>query len=195
MINASRQIACFMPLNVADPGAACYGFVMADEVTYECPHCGRALEARPQPESQLIPCPGCGGEFVIPAADTPAEEVQADQELGELDSLRMRHIVVVRRAAIRSRTYCIVGAIGCLMAAVKLGLMTFSDVHRTGWHLRQVLYVLLGLAAVYGMVFLLRRAARWSRESRAGVLPEPSNPPDFSTLSDGSQHARNLENM
>jgi hypothetical protein len=185
-----------MPLNVADPGAACYGLVMADEVTaYECPHCGQAVEASPQSESQLVHCPGCGGEFVIPAADTPAEEVQADHELGELDSLRMRHIVVVRRAAIRSRTYCIVGAIGCLMAAVKLGLMTFSDVRRTGWHLRQALYVLLGAAAVYGMAFLLQRAARWNRESRASVLPEPSSPPDFSTLSDGSQHARNLEKM
>ena len=73
---------------------------MAGELTsYECPHCGQAVEAMPQAESQLVHCPACGGEFIIPAADTPAEEVQADHELGELDSLRMRHIVVVRRAA------------------------------------------------------------------------------------------------
>ena len=38
-----------------------------------------------------------------------------------------------------------------------------------------------------------RQAVELTRELRMPVLPQPARPPDFSTLSDGSQHARNLE--
>ena len=127
----------------------------------------------------------------------PDEEANANDDVGELDSLRMRHIVVIRRAAMRSRTYCIVGAGGCLIGAIKLILMTVAEVRRFGWHLRQISFVLFAVAAFFGVSYFLGRAAHWNRESRRSAADTSDDlpPPDFSTLSDGSQHARNLEDI
>jgi hypothetical protein len=44
-------------------------------------------------------------------------------------------------------------------------------------------------------VIVQRRAAYWARESRGGKMPEPEGEPDFSTLQDGSQKARDLEDV
>jgi hypothetical protein len=43
--------------------------------------------------------------------------------------------------------------------------------------------------------FLLRQVAALNRELRQPALTEPAAPPDFSTLSDGSQRWKNLEDM
>lgn len=125
------------------------------------------------------------------------EESDAHRESAELDGLRMRHIVVIRRAAMRSRTYHIVGAAGCLMGAAKLILMTITEVRQVGWHLRQVSFVLFAVAALFGVFYFLGRAAYWNRESRRPASPLPDNlpPPDFSTLGDGSQQVKNLEEL
>ena len=176
---------------------------------YECPACGQALQAIPGPVARLVECGNCGTHFVIPSdqgsVDPPEDFGPSDEEknanaANELSSLRMRHIIVTRRAAIRSRTYCIVGAALCLMGAVKLVMMIVTDVKIAGWHLLHYGYAICVAASVLGAGILAKRAAWWQRESRAPLFP-PDNatssdqPPDFSTLSDGSQHARNLENL
>ena len=43
--------------------------------------------------------------------------------------------------------------------------------------------------------FLLRQVAALNRELRRPAVTEPEAPPDFSTLSDGSQRWKNLEDM
>jgi hypothetical protein len=40
-----------------------------------------------------------------------------------------------------------------------------------------------------------RRAADFKREIDQSALPEPTNPPDFSTLDNGSQQLKHLENI
>jgi hypothetical protein len=171
-------------------------------VAYECPECGQTIQAIPGPVARLLHCPACGNHFVIAAidgsTDVPEEGAEAEKnerELEELDSLRMRHLVVTRRTAMRSRTYNILGAAACLTGAAKLVLMTVTEVRAAGWHLRQVSFVMFTLVALSPISFLLRRAAHWARESRGAKIPDPETPPDFTPLSDGSQHARNLEEL
>jgi predicted RNA-binding Zn-ribbon protein involved in translation (DUF1610 family) len=207
--------------NVADRSGVCYllpamsssngesyetppaGFAISPE-TFECPACGQVVEATRGPVAQLLHCPACGEHFVIAAIDGSTdvpeegaanENEQEARELGELDSLRMRHLVVTRRTAMRSRTYNILGAATCLMAAAKLVVMTVKEVRLAGWHLRQVSFVLFAIVALSPIPYLLRRAAHWARESRGVKMPDPETPPDFTALSDGSQHAKNLEDL
>jgi len=171
---------------------------------FECPGCGQVVEATPGAVARLVDCPACEERFLIQAADgsmeipeTPelTDEEKAEARLGELDGLRLRHLVVVRRAAIRSRTYAVVGMVCCLMLVVKLVMMARDEARVVGWHGRQGSFVACAVAALAGAGYFARRAAYWGRESRAAKMPEPEGPPDFSTLSDGSQHARNLEEM
>jgi hypothetical protein len=171
---------------------------------FECPHCGETVAETPGAMARLVDCPVCEERFLIPSADgsreVPERSGESDEEKaeamqGELDGLRMRHLVVVRRAAMRSRTYCIVGAGGCAMGAVKLSLMARAEVRAVGWHARQGVLVVLAVLGLVGVRYLLRRAAHWARESRGVKMPEPETAPDFAPLSDGSQHARNLEEM
>jgi hypothetical protein len=104
-------------------------------------------------------------------------------------------MIVTRRTAIRTRTYFVAGAVACVTGAIELVIMTVTEVRAGGWHVRQAGFVLAGVVGVWGAVYFFRRAAYWGRESRAVTMPEPETPPDFSTLSDGSQHAKNLENL
>lgn len=182
---------------------------MADELppepqTFACPDCGEPVQATPGPVARLLECPACEERFLIPAEDgstelptdpEPSEEERDARAESELNALRMRHIVVARRTAIRSRTYAILGAGACIMGAIKLGIMTWHETRAAGWTLRPVSFVLFAVVACLGALYFLGRAAYWQRESRAHKIPDPDTPPDFSTLSDGSQHARNLENL
>ena len=153
-------------------------------------------------------CPACETEFVIPALDGWTEpplsleyEVPSfDRPLAgsagdELDGFRMRQVVIARRAAIRSRTYMLLGAMLCAVGCAKLITMMIPLVRHGGWSRLVIGYGIAAALAVVGTLFCLQRAAELNRESKAAVLPEPATPPDFSTLSDGSQHAKNLENI
>jgi hypothetical protein len=192
-----------------DPGEAFHetppdGFPIAP-VAYDCPRCGHTVEVVPRAVAHLAQCPTCHEHFVIPSesgsTDLPdendahdADAAAADKE-GELDSLRMRNVVVLRRAAMRSRGYAIIGACICLTAAVKLITMIVQEVRGHGWHVRQVLFAVFAAVSVLGIPYFIRRAAHWAREGRTSVLADPDTPPDFSTLSDGTQHARNLDDI
>ena len=114
----------------------------------------------------------------------------------ELDGLRMRHVIVQRRAAARSRTYAVLGAGACAMGAVKLCMMAYREVRvRGGWDRWAATWIVLAVAAVGGAWYFVGRAAYWGREGRAVVIPEPETPPDFSTLGDGSGKGRDLEDI
>lgn len=51
------------------------------------------------------------------------------------------------------------------------------------------------IVAVVLSIYFGTRALAAHREIRQSHLQEPQTPPDFSTLSDGSQHSANLERM
>lgn len=116
-----------------------------------------------------------------------------------LNSNRIRQMASLRRGAIRSRSYCVVAAGACAVAAAEL---VFDAIRR--WpaplDLRgvmiAVLYLICAAALAGAGVYFARLAMRFHREAKQSNLPPaPATPPDFSTLQDGSQMAKNLEEL
>jgi hypothetical protein len=223
-----------MAADPADPADAYEtppdGFAI-EPMAFECPTCGHVVRAVPGVAARLLACPACRDFLVIPADDGSTgvpdlgEEMDRDRseversKADELDGLRLRNVIALRRAAMRSRSYAIIGAGACAMGGAKLVMMTVGEVRAVGWHGWHAWYVAVAALAAWGVVHFVRRAAYWGRESRpprtgicekcgydirasTGNCPEcgtpvPPNqpPPDFSSLSDGTQHARNLEDL
>lgn len=150
----------------------------------------------------MVHCPSCGVAFVVAAEDgTTALPDELEQEHAkaareqELDGLRIRQVSRVRRAAIRARSYCMVVVTGCAVGIVDL---LWRAVRRLGYEpfmARPVSYLIFAVALAWlGGVFL-RRANAFADEIRDQRLPDPDTAPDFSSLGDGSQVLKNLEQL
>ncbi|HLL89183.1 MAG TPA: hypothetical protein VK324_07755 [Tepidisphaeraceae bacterium] len=113
----------------------------------------------------------------------------------ELDDVRVRQVLTLRRGLFRQRSYCLIGAGALLVLAGQLGWMTYTRVRAAGWQPRPVGYVLIAVVALSCATVLLRFARGFARELATSTMPEPTTPPDFSTLSDGSQRAENLNHV
>jgi hypothetical protein len=121
-----------------------------------------------------------------------------DSANDQLDASRIRKMAALRRSAYRSRSYCLIALGGCVAGAAEF---IFKAVRR--WpqpsSLRGFLVVAFYLAAAVALLIFCRRLIRltlaFHREARQTTLAEPTTPPDFSPLQDGSQTARNLEEM
>jgi hypothetical protein len=115
-----------------------------------------------------------------------------------LNSNRIRQMAAIRRAAYRTRSYCVIAVGGCIGGAAQFAFFAVRRL-RHGPGLFDILIavayflaaaVLLGLARHF-----VRLAAGFHREAKTSTLPQPTAPPDFSQLQDGSQIAKNLEDM
>ncbi len=113
----------------------------------------------------------------------------------ELDGLRIRRLAALRQSAYRSRSYAVIAATACAVVAVQLLIMTVRYVRSIGWDIRPIAYNVLAIGAAYGAFYFAGRAIESHRETTRSSLSEPSAPPDFTPLSDGSQHAKNLEDV
>jgi predicted Zn finger-like uncharacterized protein len=172
--------------------------VAADDGTVHCPACGQMFAAASD-ETAAFPTPPDAADTDPDALHdaypvTPAD--RAGDIAEELDGLRIRQVTTLRRGTSRARSYAVIGAIVCLVASVKLVLMTIDYVRAGGWGLTPVGYllfvgVLLMLAGYFG-----GRALELHRELQTPPpLPPVEGEPDFSTLSDGSQHWKNLDDI
>src|SRR5690242_7635892 len=156
---------------------------------YSCPHCQQTVDVQEVPEHGVVTCPHCSGEFSLP--EPVAEE---DQEV-ELDGLKIRQLSTMRRTAYRGRSYAIIAAAACAVVAVQLIWLSIRHVYTIGWGVWPIGYLLLVPLALWGAWHFLERAQSLGIESKRSALDEPTTAPDFSSLSDGSQHAKNLEEM
>jgi hypothetical protein len=153
----------------------------------------------------VLQCPQCGQQFFVStdgaeelaSADdegqtqTPEDDAKADADLSEL---RIRQVSDLRRGAIRSRSWLIVVAVACVVGAgqlIYLAVRQYHAGHRRG-ALRDVLCAAVALLIV---PYLVRRIRQLGNEIRETRLKDPQTPPDFSTLSDGSQRWTNLEDL
>lgn len=159
-----------------------------------CPHCGQPL-APPESPASAILCRHCGEEVSLIAGDEPAEEPPEDQD-DELSGMRIRQLVVMRRSAVRARSYCLIAVITCVVGVVQFAINAIY-----GWRARGAeallawLQAALALVCVSGAIFFSRKLLTYHRELQKRPLDEPDTPPDFTTLSDGSQHWQALERM
>jgi hypothetical protein len=152
-----------------------------------------------------------------------SDDAADDDDDDELDGLRIRQLAALRRGAYRVRSYMIVGAGTCAVAAAQLVWMTVASPHSPAVAFG---FLLLAILGSFGCAFFIRRIRQISAElehSRldahamrcvqcgydvrglssgkcpecGAILPTPPPPaePDFSTLSDGSQQWKNLEDV
>lgn len=176
-----------------------------------CPNCGAPVDAA-HVSGPIAQCPACGTQFFPPALDdvdladateTGGETEASAQSESELEALRIRHFSVLRRSAYRTRSYFIVGVVACLILAIQLVIWVVGDIrHGAGWRGRPIIYLLTAGAALVGAFEFWLHVARVQRAIDAEVaaraleeLEAARHEPDFSMLSDGSHHARNLELM
>ncbi len=73
--------------------------------------------------------------------------------------------------------------------------MTIRHVRYLGWQTRPIGYLFAAVAAVIAAGHFVARINQLNHELRQSALSEPEAPPDFTTLSDGSQQWKNLEQM
>jgi hypothetical protein len=115
-----------------------------------------------------------------------------------LNSNRIRQMAALRRAAYRSRSYCLIAIGACIVGAAEL---VFDAIHRLRQHpaffgiLIATAYFLAAAVLIVLTRYFIRLAARFHRESKKSILSDPAIPPDFSQLQDGSQVVKNLEEM
>ncbi|MGD0390200.1 MAG: hypothetical protein ABSC42_14735 [Tepidisphaeraceae bacterium] len=115
-----------------------------------------------------------------------------------LNSTRIRQMAALRRAAIRSRSYCVIALGGCVVGAAQCA---FEGVRRwpTPASFRGILvcglFMLSAAALMVVGLYFLRLARRFHRQARQSAILPPEVPPDFSKLQDGSQIVKNLEEM
>src|SRR5689334_22591068 len=92
--------------------------------SYHCPSCGALVPATGE---RLIQCCHCGEQFFTPDPDaaeesgegTSEDQKRADRE-AELSELHIRQVSDLRRGAYRSRSWCIIAAIACVVCAGQL---------------------------------------------------------------------------
>jgi hypothetical protein len=172
-----------------------------------CPQCGGAID--PQNVSgPIIECPHCATQFFPPVIEDDADKSADDSKEedvteAELSELRIRQLITLQRTAYRTRSYLVVGTLGCLGFAVQLGIFAFQVAranHR--WGSAPIAYLLFAGAGLIGSYKFGVRVMEVQRginaDARARELEEQEaarHEPDLSTLSDGSHHARNLASM
>lgn len=170
----------------------------------DCPFCAKPVTLI-DPSQTVLNCPECGQQFYAPTI--PEEESTADADLAqsdadaevarreaELSELRISQVANLRRGAIRSRSWFIVGAVACVVAAIQFVYLAFEK-YRMGQR-RGPIRDLLGAAALLILVpYFTGRVSKLGREIAESRLKDPTTPPDFSTLSDGSQRWTNLEQL
>lgn len=112
----------------------------------------------------------------------------------ELDGQRIRKFAAVRRAAYRSRSYCVIAVGGCVMGAIELLYHAITGYQALG-KMRGGAYVVVAMGLLWGAKHFAGLAGHYHREAKRSALPPPTAPPDFAPLSNGSQFVRDLEQM
>ena len=113
----------------------------------------------------------------------------------ELDAQRILRLAKARQAAMRSASDCLIVAGGCGVASIDLLWRALRRFWALAEWFRPLLYLLGACVLTWLCVHFTAKAFHIRREARQKALPDPTVPPDFSTLSDGSQFAKNLERI
>jgi hypothetical protein len=136
---------------------------------------------------------------ITPESDVeePDEDPQPpDPQADELDGLRIRQLAQGRRAIYRSRSYALIAALVCLVAAVQLCLNAARRLLHHIPGIRPYAYLCFALAFLMAFLFFLRRTIELHRElNQPHPDHSPPSEPDFSPLSDGSQRWEKLDHI
>jgi len=112
-----------------------------------------------------------------------------------LNRQKVSQLTAARRAAIRARSYCLIGFYACLVSAADLLWMTVWRIIALGQILRPCFYVVAAGSLVWLGWTLLKKSRAFAHEAALSSSEPPTSEPDFSKLGDGSQILRDLENL
>ncbi len=168
-----------------------------------CPGCEEEVDISPHSVGRLVRCPYCNTDFFASAEqshlavvdDTSPEQTELDRQ-DAFDKNRIRNYAALRMSAIRSRSWWLIGYWAALLLMLDmLGRIVLHlwYMHRWGWS--PTFNLLIGSLEWAFARMAGRRAASFKREIEQSAVPEPTTPPDFSTLSDGTDHWKHLENV
>jgi hypothetical protein len=172
----------------------------------DCPECGQPI---PAPADEPIhQCSHCGAQFFRPettteeeATEGPSQESPEPRHEKELDGLRIRQISALRRATFRTRSYYFIAAAACLVTAIQLAIMIYHRAAETRLRMPPSAavifagYILFLLASLCGVFYFERKIVELTHELRKSLIETPLDVPDFSPLSDGSHHVKNLKDL
>jgi DNA-directed RNA polymerase subunit RPC12/RpoP len=170
--------------------------------TFRCPGCDEEVDVSPLALGRLVRCPYCNTDFFASEEQSHAEVVDdTDHERIErdraeaFDKLRIENYTALRMSAIRARSWWLIGFYLSLL--VVLDMLTKIALHLVarswGWWptIDLVALVLAGKCGLHS----LKRAGDFKREIAGSAIPEPTTPPDFSTLNNGQDRWKHLENV
>jgi len=163
---------------------------------FVCPVCGGRLLIAPSTVEQITSCPLCHEDVTIPPivdedhADLSAVHLDDD----ELDARRIQQRSTLRRAIYRSRSYAIIAAVVCVVATVQLGQFAYRAIlaNNAVW---AVAYLFAMIGSAVGSIYFYRRALALHQETKRPELSAPEQPPDFSTLGNGSEQWQKLHDV
>jgi hypothetical protein len=168
-----------------------------------CPGCGEEVDFAVEAIGKLVRCPYCNTDFFASVEqanqavvdDTTDHLTALDREFA-LDNFRIRNHTLLRMSAIRARSWWIIGLLSAILFILEMVLTSVEYViARHRWGIDPSLRVVAMLFAARFAIHCSRRAAEFKREIEKSAIPEPTTPPDFSTLSDGSERWKELENV
>jgi len=113
----------------------------------------------------------------------------------ELDSRHIARVAGARRSAMRARSYSLIALLGAVAAFAELLFLAGRRIYYGFGLLGAALELLAAIAVLFSMRWLWRSFQRLNHEAKSTAAAPPAKPPDFSTLGDGSQFARNLHHI
>lgn len=175
--------------------------MVTDEDNAVCPACGEAVPR--DPAAATLVCPACGETFfnvvdyVEPTDDEDerlAARMKFERQQDALDAVRVKHLVADRQAAWRSRSYRLIVAFACAILAGQAAWQAYRE-FRGGETIWAAGFAVVALMLVILSVPFFRAARRLRIEAERKIRVEPTETPRFDELSDGSQFARNLDDL
>jgi hypothetical protein len=173
-------------------------------IVQSCPACFGMVQVPPGSAGQTVFCPHCGESFPAAGETAALDFVHADHrdeaaedlvdEADRLSMLRIQNLARERRAAWRTTSYFVAATGGCVLAVAEILYRMLPGIRQSGAGIR-VLCILLVALFLAGAGYFLKSAIAFAKIANRRPPEEPLKPPDFSTLSDGSQHVKNLEEM
>ena len=173
----------------------------ADRLT--CPGCQEQVDIPPESAHQLVRCPYCNTDFfasheqahLLVVDDTPPNSAEIDRE-SAFDKLRIENYTALRMGAIRARSWWTIAQwMSILIVLDMLGKTIIEVSTLRQWGIFPTLRTAVVITGCFFARHAHRRAAEFKREIDRSALAEPTVPPDFSTLSNGSDRWKNLEDV
>jgi ribosomal protein S27E len=172
------------------------------DLRLHCPGCGEEVDVAAESAGQLVRCPYCNTDFFaspeqshLDIVDDTVAVPEGPQEKA-VDQNRVARLAALRLGNIRARSWWVIGLGICVMAfldALRRAALYVLVLHH--WGVWPTVDVAIALLAIRWALLCRRRAADLKIEIDRSAISEPATPPDFSTLSDGRDRWKNLENV